>query len=149
MSMRVKTPYLMKKGLGLIIIISLLVGCSPKMVTQAPPKVIERHDTVTKYVAEIDTLIQYREVRDSSSFRQRGDTVTIERWHWERDYSYERELQQKIDSLVTVKADSIPYPVETPVYVELPLKWWQKALMMTGVSAILLIIFWLYWKIRR
>lgn len=128
----------------------VLNACSPKVVTPVVmPAVIERHDTATKYVTQHDTLIQYREVRDSSSFRQKGDTITLEHWHWERDYTRERLLERRVDSLISAQHDSIPYPIEVPVYIEKPLKKWQKGLMSVGALAVICVFVFLYIKIRE
>lgn len=107
-----------------------------------PLPVEAHHDTITvvKEVVRDSIVNHYIEKKDSSSFRQNGDTVTIERWHWERDYRYEKILQAKIDSLSQVKADSIPYPVPVEVPVPAELTRWQKAMMNLGGAALYLII---------
>lgn len=130
---------------GLIILLILfIVSCSPKVVKPQPPLPVEsHHDTVTlvKEVVRDSIVNHYVTVRDSSSFRRDGDTVTIERWHYERDYTYEKILQAKIDSMSHIKGDSIPYPVEVPVEVPAELTRWQKMMMnMGGLVLYLLII---------
>ena len=128
-------------------------SCCPcrNVVTPTPPPEIHYiHDTVK--TKEIRDSIVYKDklVKDSSSFRQNGDTVTIERWHWERDYSYEKILEARPDSLSHVKGDSIPYPV--PVEVEVPAKIsnWQAFLITLGkgtlICGILLLFYWIIKK---
>ena len=120
----------------------LLTACSPKVMQPQPLPVEAHRDTITvvKEVVRDSIIHHYTEKKDSSSFRQNGDTVTIERWHWERDYRYEKILQAKIDSLSQVKADSIPYPVPVEVPVPAELTRWQKAMMNLGGAALYLII---------
>ena len=82
--------------------------------------------------------------KDSSSFRKDGDTIRIERWHWERDYRYEKALQKKIDSLTNIKRDSIPYPVPGPTKYINELKKWQRYLIWWGVICTLSLILSIY-----
>jgi hypothetical protein len=97
----------------LTIILCSLAGCKTVYVPQ--PVYHEVHDTVVKKEVEEKVVIREVTVRDSVSFLVKGDTVVKERWHWERDYRYEQELQAKIDSLTKLKRDSVPYPVPGPV----------------------------------
>lgn len=137
----------------ILVVIATFDSCCPcrNVVTPTPPPEIHYiHDTVK--TKEIRDSIVYKDklVKDSSSFRQNGDTVTIERWHWERDYSYEKILEARLDSLSHVKGDSIPYPV--PVEVEVPAKIsnWQAFLITLGkgtlICGILLLFYWIIKK---
>lgn len=130
-------------GVVLMIIFASLSSCCPcrHAVTPTPvPEIHYVHDTVK--VAERHDSIIYKDVlvKDSSSFVQKGDTVTIERWHWERDYTREKILEAKLDSVSHVKRDSIPYPV--PVEVEVPAKLtnWQVFLITLGKISIVVFI---------
>lgn len=123
-------------------------SCRPcRNIVSPPPEIHYIHDT-TK-VKEIRDSIVYKDklVRDSSSFRQDHDTIRIEHWHWERDYSYEKILEAKLDSASHAQRDSIPYPV--PVEVEVPAKIsnWQIFLITLGkvtlIFGILLLLFWI------
>ena len=127
-------------GVVLMIIFASLSSCCPcrHAVTPTPvPEIHYVHDTVK--VAERHDSIIYKDVlvKDSSSFVQKGDTVTIERWHWERDYRHERILEQKIDSISRVKQDSIPYPVYVDKEVPAKLTKWQVFLVTLGKISII------------
>lgn len=127
-------------GVVLMIIFASLSSCCPcrYAVTPTPvPEIHYVHDTVK--VAERHDSIIYKDVlvKDSSSFVQKGDTVTIERWHWERDYRHERILEQKIDSISRVKQDSIPYPVYVDKEVPAKLTNWQVFLVTLGKISII------------
>ena len=135
----------------ILVIIATFDSCCPCRDFVAPaPEVHYVHDTV-KTIEKRDSII-YKDklVKDSTSFRQSGDTIRIEKWHWERDYTYEKILEAKLDSLSHVKRDSIPYPV--PVEVEVPAKMsnWQVFLMTLGkatvICGILLLLFWIIKK---
>lgn len=122
------------------IVFVYLSSCRPcRDFVAPPPEVHYVHDTVK--VAERHDSIIYKDVlvKDSSSFVQKGDTVTIERWHWERDYRYERILEQKIDSIARVKQDSIPYPVYVDKEVPAKMSNWQIFLITLG--KVFLIVF--------
>lgn len=126
----------------------MLAGC--KTVYIPTPEYHEVHDTIVKKEVEVKEVIKEVTVRDSVSFLVKGDTVVKERWHWERDYRYEKALQAKIDSLTKLKRDSIPYPVPGPTeYIEKPLKGWQKVLIWMGVIETALLAAFLYFRFRR
>lgn len=121
------------------VILSLLImlaGC--KTVCVPTPEYHEVHDTIVKKEFVDKIVIKEVATKDSSSFRKDGDTIRIERWHWERDYRYEKELQKKIDSLTNIKRDSIPYPV--PVDREVPAKLsnWQIFLITLGKGTLII-----------
>lgn len=99
----------------LTIILCSLAGCRTVYQPYPVPEYHEVHDTIVKKEVEVKEVIKEVAVRDSVSFLVKGDTVVKERWHWERDYRYEKALQAKIDSLTKLKRDSIPYPVPGPV----------------------------------
>jgi len=116
--------------------------------TPPPPETHYIHDTI-KTVEHRDSIVYVEKaVRDSSSFRKDGDTVTIEHWHWERDRKYEKILEAKIDSFSHAKRDSIPYAVPGPTQYVNELKKWQRTLMWIGVIDSILIICFLYIRIR-
>lgn len=127
-----------------------LSSCRSKkpLVVTPKPEIHYIHDTV-KTVERHDSIVNhYIEKKDSSSFRQNGDTVRIEHWHWERDYSHEKVLEAKIDSISHAKRDSIPYAVPGPTKYVNELKKWQRGLMWWGGTSILLLILWLVMKIK-
>lgn len=100
-----------------------LASCT-RTIYQPAPEYHEIHDTVVKKEVVEKEVIKEVTVRDSVSLVQKGDTIRIERWHYERDYSREKALQAKIDSLSHVQRDTIikPYPVEVPIPREYTLK---------------------------
>lgn len=100
-------------AIALTVIFCSLTGC--KTVYVPTPEYHEVHDTIVKKEVEVKEVIKEVTVRDSVSFLVKGDTVVKERWHWERDYRYEKALQAKIDSLTKLKRDSVSYPVPGPV----------------------------------
>lgn len=98
----------------LLILLTLLLASCRTVYVDRPVTHIER-DTVKVVKESHDTVRIEKEkiVRDSTSVTDRDSIKIIERWHWERDYRYEKVLQTTIDSLREVKArvDSISYPV--------------------------------------
>lgn len=86
--------------------------------------------TTTKYVAvpehHTDTLrvTKYERdsiyMRDSIMVQQKGDTLTIDRWH-----TLYRD-RWHTDTVFQSKRDSIPYPVEVIKEVPAELTWWQQ-----------------------
>lgn len=100
--------------LALLLTAALLLTSCRTMYVDRPVTHIER-DTVKVIKESHDTVHVEKEkiVRDSTVITDRDSIRIVERWHWERDYRYEKVLQNTIDSLraVKVKADSISYPV--------------------------------------
>ena len=88
--------------------------------------------TTTEYVTvekvRTDTLIQNKVlhdsiyINDSTVITEKGDTVTVERWHTRY------VLRELHDTAYISKTDSVPvpYPVETIREVAQPLSWWQQ-----------------------
>lgn len=132
------------------IVLFFMSGCRTVYQPYPVPEYHTIHDTVIQKSRYDSIIYKDRFVKDSSSFVQKGDTIRIERWHWERDYSYEKILQGMIDSLLSVKRDSVPYPVPGPTeYIEKPLKQWQKALIWWGVICAAIFVLILIIKIKR
>lgn len=128
----------------------LIVGCSPKPIQ--PQIVYETHtvhDTVTKVVEKENTIIRDRIVKDSTAVSQKGDSVIIHHWHYERDYSYEKNLQSRLDSLHQAINNMVPVVVEKPVEVEKKLNGLQKALMGIGTIAVISLLLGVYLYIRK
>lgn len=115
------------------IVLFFMAGCRTVYQPYPVPEYHEIHDTIIEKSRYDSIIYKDRFVKDSASFKQKGDTVWIERWHWERDYSYEKILQNRIDSILSAKQDSIPYPVPGPTKYINELKKWQKALIWWGV----------------
>ena len=124
----------------------MLAGC--KTVYVPKPEYHTVHDTIIKKEVVEKEVIKEVTVRDSVSFQVKGDTIYLYRYRYERDHTYEKALQKKIDSLTYLKRDSIPYPVEVVREVEKPLKKWQKVMIWWGVICTLALISLIYIKMR-
>ena len=120
----------------LFLIIVLLSGCT-KTVYQPVPVYHEMHDTIVKKETVEKEVIKEVTVKDSASFRQSGDT---ERWHWARDYRYEKILEAKIDSLSHVSADTVYKPIPIEIEVAAELTNWQVFLITLGKVFIVIIV---------
>ena len=128
-------------GLALALLLSLLTvlllmltGCKS---VQYVPVVEHRTDTVQITKHQRDSIYMH----DSIHVRERGDTVTIERWHtrWRDRWQYDTVYVSKTDSVPT------PYPVEVVKEVAKPLTWWQQARMFVGGIVILGLIIFVVW----
>lgn len=110
-------------GLLACLALSLLVGCSPRIITQEVPVLVE-HTTEHRSTDIVrDTLI----MRDSVWHYVQGDTVRIERWHHVANVS-------KMIRTDTIR-DTVPRVVtvtRTEVREVNRLRWWQRALMWAG-----------------
>jgi len=114
----------------------LLTGCTT---TRYVPVVEHKTDTLRVVQHQRDSIYMH----DSIHVREKGDTVTIERWHtrW-RDRWHS-------DTMYISKTDSVPspYPVEVVKEVAKPLTWWQQARMFVGGIVIFGLIIFAGWKI--
>ena len=87
---------------------------------------------VTVERVRTDTVKTVRNVRDSiymhDSIRvtEKGDTVTIERWHTR----YKDRLL--LDTIYESRTDSVPVPYPVEKLVERQLSWWQHTQMYAG-----------------
>lgn len=127
----------------------LLTGCRTVYVDR-PVTHIER-DTVRVVKESHDAVRIEKEriVRDSTSITDRDSIKIVERWHWERDYRYEKVLQNTIDSLrdIKEKVDSIPYPVYVD-RVEYRTRDIVKALAWLGFFSLMALMLFIIIKIR-
>ena len=119
---------------------AMLGGCSPRIVTQEVPVLVEH--TTEHHSTDIvrDTLI----MRDSVWHYVQGDTVRIERWHHVANVS-------KMIRTDTIR-DTVPRVVtvtKTIVNEVNVLHWWQKALMIVGCLPLLCAVIGLIIKIRK
>lgn len=133
----------MLTGLLLCLAITMLAGCSPRVVTQEVPVVVEH--TTTQHHTDIvrDTLL----MRDSVYHFVQGDTCIIERWH-------HSIAVNKMVVADTVR-DTVPVVTEVKV-TELRevnrVRWWQSALMWCGGIALAVaggIVGFTLWRVRR
>ncbi len=114
--------------------------------------------TTTEYVTvekvRTDTVNHFKVLRDSVwlhdsvHVKEKGDTVTVERWH--------TELRERLlfDTLLIVTHDTIPdpFPVETIKEVPAELSWWQRLRLWIGnigLIAILGAVGYFGWRIYR
>ncbi len=124
-----------------ILFAALLISCKSPQTVIVP----EIHtDTVRIVQQQRDSI----HVHDSIyvTQMQKGDTVylTTDRWHTQwRD-------RVKVDTMLHIQRDSIPYPVEVVKEVPAELTWWQKLRMNTGTMTICtLLAMGAFWLLRR
>jgi hypothetical protein len=109
--------------------------------------------TTTKYVPVVeyhtDTLIQKMTQRDSiylhdsTSVREKGDTVRIE--HWRTKY-HDREVH---DTIYQSRNDTVPQPYPVTEYVERKMSAIDKLLIATGILSIISVLIFAAYKLRR
>ena len=103
----------------LLLILLLLSGC--RSVQYVP--VVEHHTDslyITKHVRDSIYL------QDSTSIKDRGDTVTIEKWHTKYIARYVH------DTTYIATHDTVPSPYPVEVKVPSELSWWQRVRMTLG-----------------
>ena len=107
--------------LAFLIAISLLASCR-----QVEYVTVEKVRTDTTYITKWQKDSVW--LHDSIHIKERGDTVTIERWHTQwRD-------RLRVDTIYQATHDTIPvpYPVETIKEVPAELSWWQRLRLWIG-----------------
>lgn len=119
----------------------MLGGCKPSERVVYVPKV---HNVVTTIYAH-DTVVVVK-VPDTYAERVTKDTISelSTPFAWSRAevsggmLSHSLGTHGELPTSVTIeekiitRVDSIPYPVEIPVYVDKELRWWQRSLMWAG-----------------
>ena len=103
----------------LLLILLMLSGCRS---IQYVPVIEHRTDSLynTKYVRDSIYL------QDSTSVKDRGDTVTIEKWHTKYIARYVH------DTVYIATHDTVPRPYPVEVKVPAELSWWQRVQMVLG-----------------
>ena len=102
---------------------------------------VEKVRTDTTYITK-----QQRDsiwLHDSIHVMERGDTISIERWHT-------KYISKEVhDTLYRAKTDSIPVPYE--VIKEVPRKstWFERIMFCTGIVSILCLILFVAKKMER
>lgn len=119
--------------LGMLVAVAVLalMMCSCKSIEYVP--VVEHevhHDSIYFTKIQKDSVW----LHDSILIKDRGDTVTIEKWHTKY---VEKQVH---DTTYVAKVDSIPVPYEVTKYVEKKLSKTQKALMIIGIIALMAVI---------
>jgi hypothetical protein len=110
-----------------MILCGLLFSCKS---VEYVPVVEHKTDTLWKNRTAHDSIY----VHDSVSVWQKGDTVTIDRWHTK---FVKNEVH---DTTYISKTDSVPTPYPVIEYKEKSLSWWQKTLMWMGVALAVVMI---------
>ena len=138
--------------------LSALLACKPVEEVVYVPKVhnvvttIYAHDTVVVVkvpenyveVTSLDTLsVLTLPFAESRAVVSQGRLTHSLGTHGELPTSV------RIEERVVTVTDSIPYPVEVPVYVDKELRWWQRSLMWAGVVAIVVASVAAYRRIKR
>ena len=123
-----------------VLIVLLLCGCSPKVVT-----VPEVH---TEYIVRSDTFIKRDSIvrNDSVCIRLQGDTIMVERWHTKMVDRWRDRVVR--DTVIRCDSVSVPYPVEKKLT-----KWQQMKIRFTDYAIvaviILVLVCYLLWLRRR
>jgi hypothetical protein len=129
---------LMTLALGVlwVVIVWLLSGCTT---TKYVPVIEHATDTLVQRVVERDSI----HVHDSIRVSEKGDTVTIERWHTQyRD-------RWNHDSVYIAHHDTIPQPYPVTEYVERKRSWVDWLFIVIGVVTLFGGIVWLVKKIKK
>lgn len=121
----------------LLLILLMLSGCRS---IHYVPVIEHRTDSlyITKYVRDSIYL------QDSTSIKDMGDTVTIEKWHTKYIARYVH------DTVYIATHDTVPRPYPVEVKVPAELSWWHRVQMVLGdvlmigllISVALLLIKW-------
>lgn len=82
-------------------------------------------------------------LHDSIMVSEKGDTIRIEKWHTK---FIEKQVH---DTIYQATHDTIPQPYPLIKMVEKPLGWWQKGLIWTGIFALMGIIIFVVWKLKK
>lgn len=122
----------------LIVVIVFLMLTSCKQIEYVTVEKV-RNDTtyITKHQRDSVWL------HDSIMVSEKGDTIRIEKWHTK---FVDREVH---DTIYQATHDTIPQPYPLIKMVEKPLGWWQKGLIWTGIFALMVIIIFVVWKMKK
>jgi hypothetical protein len=113
----------------------LLSGCTT---TKYVPVIEHTTDTLVQRVVERDSI----HVHDSIRVSEKGDTVTVERWHTQyRDRWHH-------DSVYVAKHDTIPQPYPVTEYVERKRSTMEWGLIIIGIVALMGGIVWIVAKLK-
>ena len=121
---------------AMVVALLMLMGCTT---TKYVPVIEHQTDTLIQRVVERDSI----HVHDSIRVTEKGDTVTIERWHTQyRDRWYH-------DSVYVSKIDSVPAPYPVTEYVERPRSKLDWFFTITGIIALIAAIVFVAIKVRK
>lgn len=126
----------MMKWFWTVVVMAVVCGC-----TKTEYITVERVTHDTTYVAkhQRDSIWLHDSIRVS----EKGDTIRIEKWHTK---FVEREVH---DTLYQARHDTIPQPYPVTQYVEKPLSNIHKTLIGVGIFALMCIIIFVAWKLRK
>ena len=128
--------------LGIVMAVALLalLMCSCKTIEYVP--IVEHethHDSIYFTQVQHDSIWQH----DSIRIEAKGDTIRIEKWHTK---FVEKQVH---DTLYQATHDTIPQPYPVTQYVEKPLSKIQKTLIGIGIIALMGIIIFAVWKLKK
>ena len=121
---------------AMVVALLMLSGCTT---TKYVPVIEHQTDTLIQRVVERDSI----HVHDSIRVTEKGDTVTIERWHTQyRDRWHH-------DSVYVAHHDTIPQPYPVTEYVERKRSKLDWFLTITGIIALIAAIVFVAVKVRK
>lgn len=140
--------------IGILLVAFFLSGCKSSFHTMKPEVSLLETDSSTsetkQNVLAWDSIVKRDStyVKDSVATRKVGDTIFVDRWHWEYIYDFfhlekmNLETNQQQDFRFIARADTIkvPYPVERKLtkWEEFELKYAAWAM---GATCVLLVLF--------
>ena len=120
----------------LVVAVVVLSSCTT---TRYIPVIEHATDTLVQRVVERDSI----HVHDSIRVTEKGDTVTIERWHTQyRDRWHH-------DSVYIAKHDTIPQPYPVTEYVERKRTTFEWVLLAFGVLFIIASLLFVIYKVKK
>ncbi len=121
---------------AMVVALLMLSGCTT---TKYVPVIEHQTDTLIQRVVERDSI----HVHDSIRVTEKGDTVTIERWHTQyRDRWHH-------DSVYVAHHDTIPQPYPVTEYVERKRSKLDWFFTITGIIALIAAIVFVAVKVRK
>ena len=124
------------KFVWFLVAVVVLSSCTT---TRYIPVIEHTTDTLVQRVVERDSI----HVHDSIRVTEKGDTVTIERWHTQfRDRWHH-------DSVYVAKHDTIPQPYPVTEYVERKRTTFEWVLLAFGVLFIIAFLLFMIYKIKK
>ena len=131
-----KTWFHFHKFVWFLVAVVVLSGCTT---TRYIPVIEHATDTLVQRVVERDSI----HVHDSIRVSEKGDTVTIERWHTQyRDRWHH-------DSIYIARHDTIPQPYPVTEYVERKRTTFEWALLAFGVLFIIASLLFVIYKVKK
>ena len=121
--------------IALVVLALVCCSCRTKYITNTEYKEVPvvMHDTVAKNIWRIDTTI----VKDSVYFAIKGDTVFKERYNtkWRIKVAHDT-----INKVVEKPVEVVRNSVKTETKEVNRIYWWQKVLMIIGVSSLIYLV---------